>query len=917
MEFQKRTIGHLRSLLRQETEPVFLFGAGASVKSGIPTSNAIFEKIVKFGYCLEKGISPEDPETRRSDWHPWLIRKHRWYNENLDPADNYPYAVDNILQPQDVRRKFFLDILNTHVPTSLGYKQMAELMALKHVRTILTTNFDTVLLDWCRQNRRPHHVDIIQTQSDYTKFSTRPAYPQIIYLHGSVEHYTDKNNLAEIQRLDDDLVSMLGPLLRDHPLIVIGYRGAESSVMKHLLIDSADVSKGYRSGIYWCVRNYKEEGSKSLTPFLHELADKIGGNFHIVDINGFDEVMKELWQPFDTQRPIFTEKRTMAEPAKVSNLPYDFKQIKGSSIDDFEWATLRTRLMQYCKKTNIQVPSSVDDNWVIQRLCGQDLTVQTKTKDIIPTVGGYLLFAARPQNHIQSAQVVLRVKGNPDWMERVFNDSSDDDEIIGNQMERIIEGNLWSQRDEIFDILSLVNQPFLLKDEVSTTVQPYPPGALREIIVNALVHRDYTQSKPIVIEIEQTCIRVLNPGGLVQEVIKQVESVPNFEKKIKSGTRGITGYRNRVVADLFYGAGVMEKEGSGLSDVWRSGNENRNEINFGPVNDNTAFEITIHCRPEVVDDVTRTAYSRNFVRYACNLLEVVKFPDAIWHAETNVQRPHEILESAGGNWVPPFLLYEGRFFTFHDFSVSADPFSTQIEFNDIGKVPVKEFIQSHGEPRLVWLLNEYFYRHLKSLGLLIDRYRKRAYFPQIHNRARTIKYQARVRQATRTVVKKRKSYWEHQSFWFRFENFEGTWTLFMLPSYVFTTDGQYDRLEGDVVNRLSTARQSRDYNNVVHNDLVFWSRILSSGQQSTFALNTGPIDVQKDSVFSNKTHQEKFSQILIKANLSTTVFQDIEPEDALRHNLPEELESKKLTQLESEFSQAISLLEEVKDVNSD
>ena len=76
MEFQTRTIGHLRSLLRQETEPVFLLGAGASVKSGVPTSNAIFEKIAKFGYCLEKGISPENPETRRSDWHPWLRRPY-------------------------------------------------------------------------------------------------------------------------------------------------------------------------------------------------------------------------------------------------------------------------------------------------------------------------------------------------------------------------------------------------------------------------------------------------------------------------------------------------------------------------------------------------------------------------------------------------------------------------------------------------------------------------------------------------------------------------------------------------------------------------------------------------------------------------------------------------------------------------
>jgi hypothetical protein len=51
-------------------------------------------------------------------------------------------------------------------------------------------------------------------------------------LHGSVEHYTDKNLLDEVQRLDRDLVNELRPLLRDHPLAVLCYRGAELSVMR-------------------------------------------------------------------------------------------------------------------------------------------------------------------------------------------------------------------------------------------------------------------------------------------------------------------------------------------------------------------------------------------------------------------------------------------------------------------------------------------------------------------------------------------------------------------------------------------------------------------------------------------------------------------------------------------------------------
>ena len=91
---------------------------------------------------------------------------------------------------------------------------------------------------------------------------------------------------------------------------------------------------------------------------------------------------------------------------------------------------------------------------------------------------------------------------------------------------------------------------------------------------------------------------------------------------------------------------------------------------------------------------------------------------------------------------------------------------------------------------------------------------------------------------------------------------------------------------------------------------MFWAWVLSSGQESTFALNLGSNVNQNDSTSLNKTHKENTPQILIKSNLSTTIVQDVEAEDPL-------LEPKQLAQLESEFSQAVSPLSEVEDVNSD
>ena len=935
MALQTATIGHLRSLFTQGSDPIFLLGAGASLSSGIPLAGEMVEKIARWGYCRENGRSPEDTRIRRSDWYPWL-ENQSWYRKDQKQADNYPAAVEKILRPRQIRKDFFLDLLDTQLQPSSGYEHVTALMARKRIRTVLTTNFDTILRDVCTANKQIHHLEVIQTPSDYTKLSTNPQYPQIVYLHGSVEHYTDKNTLDETnEKLNTTLVSRLMPLLRDHPLVVIGYRGAEPSVMRHLLINCTETAESYRNGIYWCTLDYEKEGS-NLAPLVHELAGHLQqGNFQVVPINGFDEVMKVLWQHIQHQ-PNSYQTQIFAATEVLPSRSYDLEMLTESSLEDFEWPPMRVRLLQYCERTSLHTPTVTDDDWIRQLLCDQDLASRTEEGDIFPTVGGYLLFAEMPQHHIPTAQVIVRLKGSPEWLDDIF-------DVSGGQIELVIEGNLWVQLEEIYALLSSVNRSFLLKEgRHSKSVSLYPPDALGEIVVNALVHRDYEKDEPIVMEIEETCIRVRNPGGLVEDVIEQMIGTPQaeikdaFETEIKKGKRGIRGYRNPVIADLFYGAAEMEKAGSGLSDVWKESEENKNEVTFGPVDDNTAFEITISRRPEVVDVITGTASSSdNFTRYASNLLEVVSLPEVVWHAGTEARKAKEVWEKTGADWLPPFMPYKGRLFSFDNLSTPANPFYAVIDTNDIGKMTVEEFIDAYGERCFVWILNEYFYRHLEVQGLWVDKDRMRAYFPRTDEGPRRIKYQARLRRATRTVVKKKNSYWEHKSFWFRFERFGSVWTLVVLPSYVFTTDGKASLLQGDLVNRFSTKHQSRDYNNIIHNDLVFWTWVLSGEKPGTFALNTGFTNVQTPMISANKIRELGGHQIRIRSGLSATVARDfgddawgIEQSEKLDANYEaddmvvpgdsteefEKLGTKELKQLESEFTQAISQLEETEDV---
>jgi hypothetical protein len=811
------TIEHLFSTLVRPGAPdaVVLLGAGASLKSGIPLSAQIVEIAAKWAYCRNHGRDPDDPTVVRSDWLPWL-HAQPWYRIDQSPADNYSDVVEHLLQPREERRQFYLRIINPGVPPSAGYERMVDLLAHHVIRTVLTTNFDAVLADLCRARHRPHHVEVIKTPADYTKLSTFPPHSQLVYLHGSVEHYTDKNLLQEVQRLDEDLVRQLVPLLRDHPLVVIGYRGGEPSVMRHLLMEQAVAANYFRHGIFWCAM--RDSVPAKLHPLVHDLADTIGGNFQVVPMDGFDELLGQLWTLYEQRPHAATPVVAAPQGTTGPSAPtVDMRLVAGSSLDELDWAHVQTHVLAYCRRMAIAVPVPVERPWLVDRLCDLDLAV-CQDGTVRLTTAGYLLFAKHPCGRVKAAQVVLRG---------------------GNEPVRTFEGHLWSQLEGITDALEEVNRPFQLKGPVSEAVFPYPPLALKEVVVNALVHRSYDDAQRVVVEVEPTHIRVTNPGGLVEQVLRRVDS--SLQEQLERGGRGIKGYRNPVIADLFYGAGAMDKAGSGLADVQAWVKQNGGKVRFGPTANNEAFDVTIYRRPETVDPVTGTATPLSVTaRYVSNLLEVVALPPTVWHAGTSAGSAKAVWQGSGAEWLPPFLVHQGRVFSFADLTDPANPLVSQIDPYDVEDLSLGEFADGEdGERGLVYLLHQCLYRRLEARGLIVDRKRKRAYFPRTDQGPREVTYQARIRRATRTVTKpivarttQRVRYWEHEGIRFGFERFGAAWALHILPCYVFTVDGERRLLEGSRVGALATRRAARDYNPQVHNDLVFWAWLLSDGQDS-------------------------------------------------------------------------------------
>lgn len=856
--------GAIAALLRREAKPVFLLGAGASLKSGIPLAGTLVDAMARFSYCKAHNRDPDDPTLVPSDWIRWLERQS-WYQAGHTKASMYPLAVEHLLQPQSNRREFFGRILKPDLPPSEGYKRLAAMLSRRAIKTVLTTNFDDLI---ARTARATSAVPLIQEfvpEGNLNGFSTNPPYPQIVYLHGSVVQYTDKNSLSQIETLDPAFPDLLSPLLRDHALVVVGYRGMEPSIMRHLLIGQAQRCGNYKEGIYWC----HLPGAHPLqeSPMLGELSSRIATNLQFVQIEGFDDLMrvldkssqpdaKELWQAHSDSSG---GGDSVVHDLRTSEL----------ELDDLSETLLRAKLVEYASGMRLAPPEFDTREQLTDVLVARNLArkLQGGTR---PTCGGQLLFARSQDVQLDQARVVVRIAGAASWVATVLDQPSSG---LSGTSEEVLEirGDLWSQYDTASALLARANRPFRMKGTVSQSTYPYPPLAIKELLTNLLAHRDYAVKKPACVTIQQDQIHFCNPGGLVDTVQRQLED-ESMQEVLGAATQPVKGYRNPVISDFFFFAGAMDKEGSGLPDVLREAANNLNAVEFGPNAENSDFKAAIHCRPEAleVDEKTQTAKAQQAeLRYSPNLLKVVAWPERIAKYGTictykelaEVQRSDAPPFGASGEWVWTFNGLGGALHP----ALESACLQEESHFVEVG-----EFL-NHPEARstVPRLLNAALVKHLTSLGMVLrtEGAKIRAYYPSNDGQPREISYKSAFKQAKRTVTKpivSRSSgqiiYWEHKAVSLRFEQFGDVWALSLLPGYIFTTDGEAKSIASERIGPLTTRRAARDYNPTVMHDLVFWARMIANGAETEFEI---PLD------------QQSGSKLLMAAMVPTFVFQEV------------------------------------------
>jgi len=128
-------------------------------------------------------------------------------------------------------------------------------------------------------------------------------------------------------------------------------------------------------------------------------------------------------------------------------------------------------------------------------------------------------------------------------------------------------------------LLSKLNTAIIIRNELRhKTRLELPEEALRETIIDAMIHKDYNINSPVQINISPDKVEITNPGRLL------------FPKE-ELGKRSVL--RNPVLVDLVHRLGLVEKAGSGIKRIQRLAKENNIRVEFKI---GMFFEVVFHRR---------------------------------------------------------------------------------------------------------------------------------------------------------------------------------------------------------------------------------------------------------------------------------------------------------------------------------
>ena len=225
-----------------------------------------------------------------------------------------------------------------------------------------------------------------------------------------------------------------------------------------------------------------------------------------------------------------------------SGVNEDLKSVKRAEVQDFD----EEKLNKYLSVIKKEKPkfSKKDKNGILKI---SNIIKEEKDGKIYPTLAGIMIFGVYPQLFIACSVVPGVEIGELGSQNQRFDDNAR------------IEGNIEEMLNDTLSFLKKNMKTKIIIDENGKrkNISEYPLIALREAIVNALVHRDYsiyTEKSYIKVFKYEDRIEIENPGGLYG--INRIEQL---------GTDTMLEVRNPFIVQILENEkNILENRHSGI-----------------------------------------------------------------------------------------------------------------------------------------------------------------------------------------------------------------------------------------------------------------------------------------------------------------------------------------------------------------
>lgn len=170
------------------------------------------------------------------------------------------------------------------------------------------------------------------------------------------------------------------------------------------------------------------------------------------------------------------------------------------------------------------------------------------------------------------------------------------------QDRREFSGSLFRQMEDLYAYLELRNQTKAVFEGLyRKDIRDYPEEALREAMLNSIVHRDYSYSASTLVSVYADRIEFVSVGGLMDGVT--VEDI----------MLGLSVCRNPRIAAVFYRLDLIEAYGTGMQKIMKAYKDCDRQPTIEVTNN--AFKITLPNRNVAAANGTASGSEQTILTY--------------------------------------------------------------------------------------------------------------------------------------------------------------------------------------------------------------------------------------------------------------------------------------------------------------